>query len=151
MTATGSAPYPIPRDAVAPCMREDPERFFPKKGNNGSVLDATRNVCRGEAGRPACPFLSGCLAYGLTHKVEGVWGGKTDDERKKLRKKYGIKAEHLSLAGLVPTGPGTRSLAPHGTPGAIAAHSRRHESLCDECRAEAKKRRQAAAARRKSA
>lgn len=128
--------YPIHRagpDERAAC-RDDPELMFPPPGNAVGPVKAAKKKCHGVPGEtPPCPLLAACLDYALRHAVAGIWGGKTEGERKKLQKKYRIKPERLSLAGMVPMGPGTRSSAPHGTPGAIGVHNRKREPLCDPC------------------
>lgn len=39
-----------------------------------------------------CEVKSECLIWALMYKEQGVWGGTTDDERKKLLPHYNIKA-----------------------------------------------------------
>lgn len=69
------------RDAAA-CLGADPEMFFPV-GSSGpaeaEVLDAKR-VCG------QCPVSVPCLRWALSHGVTaGVWGGTTEEERRRLR------------------------------------------------------------------
>lgn len=76
------APFP-PVDGDQPCRDVDPELFFPASGNIEYAEPAIA-VCR------RCPFLHECLAYALTHDVDGVWGGTTPAQRDRLRDQHGI-------------------------------------------------------------
>lgn len=65
--------------ADALCSQTSPEAFFPEKG--GSNQDA-KKVC----GR--CAVRSTCLEYALNNDERfGVWGGMSERERRKLRRK----------------------------------------------------------------
>lgn len=69
----------------AVCASADPEAWFPPKGS--STREAKR-VCRGQRGYAACPVRQRCLEYALAHDERfGVWGGLSEGERGKLRKK----------------------------------------------------------------
>lgn len=61
------------------CAQTDPEAFFPEKG--GSTRDA-KKICT------SCEVRSQCLEYAL-HNDErfGIWGGLSERERRKLRKR----------------------------------------------------------------
>jgi WhiB family redox-sensing transcriptional regulator len=64
---------------LALCKEVDPEAFFPGKGQ--STADAKR-VCM------ACEVRTECLADALaTGERYGVRGGKSEHERRKLKKK----------------------------------------------------------------
>lgn len=61
------------------CAQTDPEAFFPEKG--GSTRDA-KKVCVG------CEVRSECLEYALLHDERfGIWGGLSERERRKLKKR----------------------------------------------------------------
>jgi len=61
------------------CAETDPEAFFPEKG--GSTREAKR-ICSG------CEVRSQCLEYALAHDERfGIWGGLSERERRKLKKK----------------------------------------------------------------
>jgi len=40
----------------------------------------------------SCPVFNNCLQYALEVKVEGIWGGTDEEERKAIRKARGITA-----------------------------------------------------------
>ncbi|PPK69814.1 WhiB family transcriptional regulator [Actinokineospora auranticolor] len=61
------------------CAQTDPEAFFPEKG--GSTREAKR-ICLG------CEVRAECLEYALAHDERfGIWGGLSERERRKLKKK----------------------------------------------------------------
>lgn len=61
------------------CASTDPEAFFPEKG--GSTREAKR-VCQG------CEVRPECLKYALENDERfGVWGGLSERERRKLKKR----------------------------------------------------------------
>jgi len=61
------------------CAQTDPEAFFPEKG--GSTRDA-KKICAG------CEVRSECLEYALSNDERfGIWGGLSERERRKLRKR----------------------------------------------------------------
>lgn len=61
------------------CAQTDPEAFFPEKG--GSTREA-KKVCVG------CDVRQECLEYALAHDERfGIWGGLSERERRKLKKR----------------------------------------------------------------
>ena len=61
------------------CAQTDPEAFFPEKG--GSTREA-KKVCVG------CDVRSECLEYALANDERfGIWGGLSERERRKLKKR----------------------------------------------------------------
>jgi WhiB family redox-sensing transcriptional regulator len=61
------------------CAQSDPEAWFPEKG--GSTREA-KKICGG------CPVRDQCLKWALaTDERFGVWGGLSERDRRKLRKK----------------------------------------------------------------
>ena len=67
------------------CRNTDPDLFFPV-GTTGPALDqieAAKAVCR------QCDALPQCLEFALaTNQESGVWGGTSEEERRKLRKQW---------------------------------------------------------------
>lgn len=63
------------------CAQTDPEAFFPEKG--GSTRDA-KKICT------SCEVRTQCLQYALANDERfGIWGGLSERERRKLRKRVG--------------------------------------------------------------
>ncbi len=63
------------------CAQTDPEAFFPEKG--GSTREAKR-ICQ------LCEVRGECLDYALsTQERFGIWGGLSERERRKLRRRAG--------------------------------------------------------------
>jgi WhiB family redox-sensing transcriptional regulator len=61
------------------CAQTDPEAFFPEKG--GSTRDA-KKICS------SCEVRTQCLQYALANDERfGIWGGLSERERRKLRKR----------------------------------------------------------------
>lgn len=93
MTAAGPAPRPdapllfdtfddegaLGWQERALCAQTDPEAFFPEKG--GSTREAKR-VC------VSCEVRSECLEYALANDERfGIWGGLSERERRKLKRR----------------------------------------------------------------
>ena len=61
------------------CAETDPEAFFPEKG--GSTREA-KKICVG------CDVRSECLEYALANDERfGIWGGLSERERRRLRRR----------------------------------------------------------------
>ena len=61
------------------CAQTDPEAFFPEKG--GSTREA-KKICG------SCEVRNSCLEYALENDERfGIWGGLSERERRKLRKR----------------------------------------------------------------
>jgi WhiB family transcriptional regulator, redox-sensing transcriptional regulator len=63
------------------CAETDPEAFFPEKG--GSTREAKR-ICTG------CEVRAECLEFALGNDERfGIWGGLSERERRRLRRRTG--------------------------------------------------------------
>ena len=70
---------PLAWQTDALCAQTDPEAFFPEKG--GSTRDA-KKICA------SCEVRNQCLEYALKNDERfGIWGGLSERERRKLRKR----------------------------------------------------------------
>ncbi|MEY4499562.1 MAG: hypothetical protein RL319_550 [Actinomycetota bacterium] len=70
---------PLGWQADAICAQTDPEAFFPEKG--GSTREA-KKICGG------CDVKAQCLEYALKNDERfGIWGGLSERERRKLKKR----------------------------------------------------------------
>jgi WhiB family redox-sensing transcriptional regulator len=68
------------REAAA-CAGLDDALFFPV-GEEDAKIDAAKAVCA------ACPVRDVCLQYAIaTNQTEGIWGGMTGAERRRLRRR----------------------------------------------------------------
>lgn len=75
------------------CRDSNPDLFFPI-GATGTALDqieAAKQVCE------ACQVADECLEFALaTNQEAGVWGGTTEEERRRLRKDWLAKQRAAS-------------------------------------------------------
>ena len=72
------------RDRAA-CRDTEPDLFFPVGTTGAAVeqIEAAKAVCR------SCDAMSPCLEFALaTNQESGVWGGTSEEERRKLRKAW---------------------------------------------------------------
>ena len=79
----------------AACRDTEPELFFPI-GTTGMATDqieSAKRVCHN------CDAQKACLEFALaTNQESGVWGGTTEDERRKLRKQWLAARRRASVA-----------------------------------------------------
>jgi WhiB family transcriptional regulator, redox-sensing transcriptional regulator len=96
LTAMEKRRYPKGEEwrASAACRGLDPEIFFPITTTTGASaatqledqIEAAKSICR------TCPVQIECLEYALTTNQEaGIWGGADEEERRKLRRKRGLR------------------------------------------------------------
>ena len=91
----------------AACRGMDTELFYPGRGDDTSQAKAT---CQ------RCPVADECLDYALRLGEKwGVWGGRSERERRSLRRDGPKPFEH-------------------GTPNGYSRHYRIGEKPCDACR-----------------
>lgn len=67
----------------AACVGEDFELFFPI-GSTGPALlqiEDAKAVCR------RCPVIRECLAWAFEHNMQGVWGGMSEEDRLRLKRR----------------------------------------------------------------
>ncbi len=80
--------------ADAACRYADPELFFPD-GDTTSAraqVKTAKLICRG------CPVSATCLSWALASGQEaGIWGGLTEDERRRLHRRRGFRLAAHSL------------------------------------------------------
>ena len=88
--------------------------FFPPQGSNANNVRRAKDICR------SCPIEAQCLEYALVNEERfGIWGGKSEKERRVLRAKR--------------SGRPTPTIV-HGTLGGYAAHHRHDVPMCEPCR-----------------
>lgn len=67
----------------AACRDSSPDLFFPigTTGMASEQIDAAKSICM------LCPVKGECLEFALaTNQEAGMWGGATEEERRKLRR-----------------------------------------------------------------
>ena len=72
----------------ARCYGADPDLWFPSRGGRAAVKTA-KGICNGDDDRGPCPARTECLQYATfvrPVKEEGIWGGMSRIERRRLRK-----------------------------------------------------------------
>ncbi|MCA1692194.1 MAG: WhiB family transcriptional regulator [Actinobacteria bacterium] len=75
------------RDDAA-CRGLDPDVFFPASDDEAGVAKA---VCE------TCPVREECLEYALeTRQEDGIWGGLTETERRRLRRRRRENARRVA-------------------------------------------------------
>lgn len=80
---------PAPWQALAACQGVDPDLFFPERG--ASVREP-KAVCA------RCPVAADCLEHALTHhEVHGIWGGKSERERRSMRRQRARSASDARI------------------------------------------------------
>lgn len=74
-------------DALMKARGQHPtDLFFPSRGQNPAVTEA-KAICR------SCPVRVQCLHYALRNNEHiGIWGGRSERERRRLRKALNAKA-----------------------------------------------------------
>ena len=70
------------REAAACFEVRDEVDFFPDNQDLGAIVRA-KAVCAG------CPVSDECLTWAVeTNQTEGIWGGHTAKERRRLRRRW---------------------------------------------------------------
>ena len=81
--ALSSADYRWRKDAA--CRDTSPDLFFPV----GTTGQALIQIAQAQAVCANCPVQDECLQFALaTNQDSGIWGGTTEEERRKLRRAY---------------------------------------------------------------
>ena len=66
----------------AACRGFDASVFFPDEGDAAGIAYA-KTICE------SCPVMDDCLSYAVEmNQTEGVWGGATKQERRRLRRRW---------------------------------------------------------------
>lgn len=92
------------------CVSADPDLFFPvsSAGAGQRQEEKARAFCG------LCQVRPQCLAFALaTRQAHGVWGGTTEDERRRLRQaEHQAEATRQQTAGHPGRGPGATAARP---------------------------------------
>ena len=68
----------------AACKGSDPESFFAET-RGGDYIKAVKKICQG------CTVQSECLNFAVKYRMQGYWGGTTEQQRRRMRR-YGMVA-----------------------------------------------------------
>jgi len=68
----------------ASCINYDVNDFYPERGK--PVASHIREACE------SCPVKTQCLNHALLYEKHGFWGGTTEQMRRTIRRKSGIRA-----------------------------------------------------------
>lgn len=80
------------RDQAA-CRNTDPDLFFPIGSTGPAIeqIESAKAVCM------QCEAQRACLEFALaTNQESGIWGGTSEEERRKLRKAWVAARRHAS-------------------------------------------------------
>lgn len=80
----------------APCTEVDPDMFFadPEEPNYLRITTQAKKICQ------KCQYIEECREWAVTTNEQGVWGGTSRNERRKIRKE---RASGITNAGAVMT------------------------------------------------
>lgn len=99
----------------AACKGVDVSLFYMDRGDH-STLKMIRAMCE------TCPVQTECLNYSIDMgEKHGIWGGKTEKQRRKIRRERGGRKV-------------TVRQETHGTDGGYQLHLRAGTPPCDGCR-----------------
>ena len=73
-------PVSNPFDGTQLCTTVDPEIFFPENYVDKEPVERAKAICND------CWIKDKCLSVSM-HEREGIWGGTTPMERKRMRRK----------------------------------------------------------------
>lgn len=77
----------------AACKKTGPTIFYPEHGAPGlqQTIRQAKAICA------LCEVQQQCLDYALRNEAMGIWGGKTDKERRQIRSRLNIQ---MNINGL---------------------------------------------------
>lgn len=76
---------PEPWRADAACLGENPEWWHPRVAKV-QTLDERRQTAMAVEICGECPVRAKCLGFALDHREFGIWGGTTENQRRRLRR-----------------------------------------------------------------
>ncbi len=73
----------------ANCIGEDPDLFFPERGDD---ISEVKRICK------ACTVREECLDYALSHSItHGIWGGEAYKRRSQIKRSRGFSNDEHEL------------------------------------------------------
>lgn len=67
------------------CAEVDSELFFPEREPGKATFQQAKSICS------KCIHKTECLEWAITNFEWGIWGGTTEKQRQKMRRKRGLK------------------------------------------------------------
>lgn len=79
------------------CSQTNPKDFFPGEAHDRKKeREQAISVCKGGDALGVCPCITECLEYALDNNEEfGVWGGTTEDERRRIKRMRRDSIAHI--------------------------------------------------------
>lgn len=86
MTFSLDADYPDFSGKGTPPCQTNPDLFFPDPTEKGNAIQAAvaKEVCFSNGG---CPYLAECFSWAMAKHEPGVWGGTSENDRSRIRRK----------------------------------------------------------------
>jgi len=66
------------------CQQISTELFFPEASEGRVLVAQVKSICE------RCPHLQECEEWGINKERYGIWGGLTENQRRKIRIKRNI-------------------------------------------------------------
>jgi WhiB family redox-sensing transcriptional regulator len=63
----------------AACKGSDPESFF-IEDRGYEYINTIKTICKG------CPVKNDCLNFAVKYRMQGFWGGTTEQQRRTMRR-----------------------------------------------------------------
>lgn len=82
--------------ADAACRGIDPRLMVPREPTRGRPEDKNRyqrDVNQARVVCAGCPVIKPCLDWAIRHREVGVWGGTTEQERRRIRRRERVASE----------------------------------------------------------
>ncbi len=77
--------------AAPECAETDPDLFFPEPGE-GHLVKFAVAICN------RCPIRNSCREQGIRGNEPGIWGGTTENERRKMRRERRLASQDQEAA-----------------------------------------------------
>jgi len=85
--------YDVPNFDNPLCAQTDPDLFFTP---DLETTKASTNFAKAKKICSSCSFREPCSEYALHNRVDGVWGGLSENERIVIRKLRGIVPRNIA-------------------------------------------------------
>lgn len=111
----------------AVCAGMDPRVFYAQSRHSREMVNVARQICGG------CPVATECATYAIqTGERWGVWGGMSQQELRRKRRRFTSSAKTHTTAPKPPAK--KREPAKCGTRSGYQKHLREKTEICPPCR-----------------